>query len=156
MNTIPTEDPEFSRGINRTCALLTMLLIAGCGRLSEVTEKEMSGRWDVTSVTGAMAPTLDKAQPHYLLLKNDHRFEGQLMKGTGFHAVEGDWKIRKNDRANPLAADTAWSLHLNVTEVDGAKTYRYETDMAYIGGRLIDVWNGPDEQVSYKKSRGNP
>ena len=132
------------------------LLICGCGRVAEVTEKEMAGRWDVINVTGTSAPHFDQAKPPFLLLKSDHRFEGQLMKANGFYAVEGGWKMKKRDPANPLGADTVWSLHLDVTQVDGAKTYRYETDMAYIGGRLIDVWNGPDEQVAYKKSSNNP
>jgi len=78
------------------------------------------------------------------------------MRGASFCLAAGDWKIKKKDPSNPLAADTVWSLHLDVTEVNGVKTHPYETDMAYIGGSLIDVWNGPDEQVLYKKSSNNP
>jgi|GEM_PF-2630539 len=136
--------------------LLSMLLMSGCGRVSEVTDQELTGRWEVTRLTGSTAPSLDPAKPFYLLLKSDHRFEGQLMKGTGFCLAAGNWELKKKDRANPLAADTEWSLHLEVTEVGGVKTKRYESDMACIGGRLIDVWNGPDEQVSYKKTSDHP
>ena len=136
--------------------LLSMLLLSGCGRVSELTDQDLTGRWEVTRVKGSTAPSLDPAKPFYLLLKSDHRFEGQLMKGTGFCLAAGEWELKKKDRANPLAADTDWSLHLEVTEVGGVKTKRYETDLACIGGRLIDVWNGPDEQVSYKKTRDHP
>ncbi len=136
--------------------LLAMLLMSVCGRVSEVTDQEMTGRWEAASVTGSPAPSLDPSKPFHLLLKSDHRFEGHLMKGTGFYLAAGEWKLKKKDPANPLAADTDWSLHLEVTEAGGVKTKRYETDMACIGGRLIDVWNGPDEQVAYKKTIDTP
>ena len=135
---------------------LSLLLMSACGRVADVTEQEMTGRWEVTRVTGTTAPPLDPAKPWYLLLKSDHHFEGQLMKGTGYHLATGDWQLKKKDPANPLAADTDWSLHLEVTDVVGAKTRHYATDMAFIDGSLIDVWNGPAEQVSYKKASDKP
>lgn len=143
-------------------SLLTLMLVSGCKYSRDIEEKEVVGTWGMEDLERMkLMPNQNEVVP-YLKIDSQKTFEGYFAKGLpsddlgfGIYQASGTWLLCKGSKSRPKSDDTDWSLVFHIRQRDGIDVTPYDIDveLALFKNFMIDVWDGPDTEISYRRKK---